>query len=78
MQSTQFFPPPEALGSSEGKDSISEKKLHKGDAIFKRKEVLLVFEMCGDSGQNCTVKLPPDRKEKYSAQIHEALSQPKC
>ena len=71
-----IFPPPAALANAEEKDSISEKKLNKGDAIFKRTEVLLGFEMCGDSGRNRTVKLPPDRKEKYSAQIHAALSQP--
>ena len=44
---------------------------------FKQTETLLGFAMRGGSGRNRTVQLPLDRKEKYSAQIQTALSQPK-
>jgi hypothetical protein len=60
-----------------GKDSISEKKLGKGDALFKQNEVLLGFEMRGGAGKGRLVRLPPSRKDKYSDQIESALARPK-
>ena len=40
------FPPPDVPGVG-SKDSVSEKKLRKGDAQFKLKEELQGFEFCG-------------------------------
>jgi hypothetical protein len=72
-----IFPPPEVLGHTGGKDSISEKKLGKGDARFKQTEVLLGFEMQGGAGKDRRVRLPPSRKDKYSSQINNALTRPR-
>ena len=72
-----IFPPPDCTSKTEGKDSISEKKLRKAMLDFKQTETLLGFAMRGGSGRNRTVQLPLDRKEKYSAQIQTAISKPK-
>jgi hypothetical protein len=71
------FPPPDVTGRTGGKDSISEKKLMKGDARFKITEELLGFEFCGARGQGRTVGMREAKKAKYSDHIARALQQPK-
>jgi hypothetical protein len=71
------FPPPDVTGRTGGKDSVSEKKLMKGDARFKITEELLGFEFCGASGPGRTVGLRAAKKAKYSDHISRALRQPK-
>ena len=70
------FPPPDVTGCT-GKDSVSEKKLAKGDATFKVTEELLGFEFCGATGTGCTIGMRKERQEKYVAQIQNALKQPR-
>jgi hypothetical protein len=47
-----IFPSPEVLHHRGGKDSISEKKLAKGDAQWKPTKVLLGIQMMGVSDQD--------------------------
>jgi hypothetical protein len=70
------FPPPDVTGCT-GKDSVSEKKLAKGDATFKVTEELLGFEFCGATGTGRTVGMRKEKQEKYVAQIQNALKQPR-
>ena len=70
-----IFPPPDVLGHEGGKDSISIKKLKKGDAMFKLREVLLGFLLSGESGAGRTVAVPPDKFGKYVGRIRKALDQ---
>lgn len=72
------FPPPDVLNHTGGKDSISEKKLRKGDACFKTSEVLLGFQMTGGQGKDRVVGIPPDKYDRYSARLRKALEQPAC
>jgi hypothetical protein len=72
-----IFPPPDVLHHEGGRDSISEKKLKKGDATWKPNEVLLGFSTSDLSGTGRTVALPLDKKEKYADRIREALAQPR-
>jgi hypothetical protein len=70
------FPPPDVTGCT-GKDSVSEKKLAKGDATFKVTEELLGFEFCGATGMGPTVGMRPEntwRKYKTRYSSLEALS----
>ena len=60
-----IFPPPKVLHHDGGKDSISEKKLNKGDARFKMEETLIGFIPKGGSHQQRTVALPSDKVQKY-------------
>jgi len=69
------FPPPEVVEHEGGKDSCSLKKLRKGDAMFKLREVLLGFMLSGGSGAERTVEIPEDKYAKYVARIKKALEQ---
>jgi hypothetical protein len=60
-----------------GRDSISEKKLRKGDATWKPNEILLGFGASGLSGMDITVSLPLDKKDMYANRIIAALAQPR-
>ena len=70
------FPPPDVLDHVGGKDSISEKKLKKGDALFKLREVLLGFLMSGAAGPRRTVAVPAGKFDKYVHRLRKALQQP--
>jgi hypothetical protein len=72
-----IFPPPDVTGRVSSKDSISEKKLLKGDAQFKQKEELLGFEFSGAVGTGRVVGMREAKKAKYSAIIKQALEQPR-
>ena len=69
------FPPPDVLEHKGGKDSVSLRKLEKGDAMFKLKEVLLGFLLSGESGAGRTVAVPPDKFGKYVGRLRKALDQ---
>lgn len=70
-----IFPPPDVLGHDGGKDSISEKKLNKGDGRFKRAETLLGARLAGGPGADRTVGLPKEKLDKYVGHIDGALAQ---
>ena len=69
------FPPPDVLDHSGGKDSVSVKKLKKGDACFKLRETLLGFLMQGGSGHERTVAIPADKFGRYVERLRKALDQ---
>ena len=72
-----IFPPPDVLQHEGGRDSVSEKKCLKGDAIWKQYEILLGFGVCGAQGNGRTIGLPKDKKDKYVGFIREALDKPR-
>ena len=61
-----IFSPPDITGRDGGKDSISKKKLLKGDARFKTTEELLCFEFMGATGTGRQVGMREATKIKYS------------
>jgi hypothetical protein len=68
-----IFPP---LDTEGGKGSVSEKKLRKGDARFKTREVLLGFLPSGSSGPDRTVAVPTDKFDRCATgRLEAALSQ---
>jgi len=71
------FPPPEVLKHKDGKDSVSVKKCEKGDARWKRYEILLGFGVAGEHGPGRCIGLPKDKKDKYVNHVQDALSKPK-
>ena len=64
-----IFPPPDVLNHEGGKDSVSEKKLKKGDACFKLEETLIGFNPHGGAGRARTISLPLDKKDKYVGHV---------
>ncbi len=72
-----IFPPPDVLKHEGGRDSVSEKKCKKGDAIWKNYEVMLGFGVSGALGAGRTIGLPEDKKDKYVGIIREALDKPR-
>jgi hypothetical protein len=68
------FPPPDVINHIGGKDSVSEKKLTKGDAEFKLEETMLGFVPSGRRGAGRTVSLPLDKKNRYVARVQDMLS----
>lgn len=70
-----IFPPPDVIHHDGGKDSISVKKLERGDARFKLSEVLLGFLFNGSAGPNRTIAVPQDKFGKYTDRLRAALSQ---
>jgi len=69
-----IFPPPDVLGHTGGRDSVSEKKLKRGDACFKPYEILLGLGMHGGPGASRTVAIPSAKKDKYLADLREVLA----
>ena len=67
------FPPPDVLQHEGGRDSISERKLEKGDARFKPDETLLGFNLHGHPKRRRTVGLDTKKSGRYRAQIQGAL-----
>ena len=70
------FPPPDVLEHEGGRDSVSTKKLAKGDARFKLKETMLGFDLHGAQGRQRTVGLSDSKCLRYRAQIRAALARP--
>jgi hypothetical protein len=64
------FPPPEVTGHEGGKDSISRKKLDKGDAIMTRVQEILGFTL---EGLARTVTLPPKKADAICEEISRIL-----
>ena len=67
------FPPPEVTGHVGGKDSISVKKLDKGDATFEATKEMLGLLMMGEPGAGRRVGLTSKKVEKYQTAIRQAL-----
>ena len=65
-----IFPPPEITNHEGGKDSISIKKMEKGDAKFLPTKIILGFLL---NGKRRTVRLPLDKAEKISMDIFRLL-----
>lgn len=61
-----IFPPPEVTGHVNGKDSISRKKVERGDVRFAPTKEMLGFEL---DGQQRTVRLPKTKAESIVAEI---------
>jgi hypothetical protein len=61
-----IFPPPEATGHTNGKDSISRKKVERGDVRFAPSKEMLGFEL---DGKTRTVKLPQSKAETMVKEI---------
>jgi len=59
------FPPPDVLQHEGGRDSVSEKKLKKGDARFKPDKVLLGFSPDRRPTTQRTFAVPKDKKNRY-------------
>ena len=70
------FPPPDVLSHEGGKDSISTKKLGKGDAMFNREKEMLGKWLRGHAGGERTVGLTKEKVDKYVGAIEEALKSP--
>jgi hypothetical protein len=71
------FPGPGTLQHHNGKDSISERELEKGDTRWKPSEVLLrVLVSRGPGDQRC-MSNPPDKHKQYRANITAALEAPR-
>ena len=71
------FPPPDVINHENGKDSVSERKLEKGDARFKLDEVMLGFLLSGRTGPERTVAIPEAKFGKYTDRLKAALAQPR-
>ena len=70
------FPPPEVIHHDGGKDSISSKKVEKGDAKFEPVKEMLGQTLSGAAGRKRTVGLSEDKYRKYSEAIDLALKSP--
>ena len=70
------FPRPDVLGHEGGKDSISLKKVNKGDATFEATKELLGHVMMGSPGQGRMVGLSETKVAKYCEAIRSALESP--
>jgi hypothetical protein len=70
------FPPPEILNHQGGKDSISQKKVDKGDAKFQTEKEMLGVMLRGALGSERLVGLPLAKRDKYVGAIQEALDSP--
>jgi len=67
------FPPPDVLNHVDGKDSVSLKKLKKGDARLKTTEELLGTDLHGDPGAGRTLNLAESKMLKYVERIQALL-----
>ena len=71
------FPPPSITGHINGRDSISEKKLRRGDATFSTIKELLGWMAYSEPGSERTVALPLAKSRKYIGGIRKALDDPR-
>jgi hypothetical protein len=65
-----IFPPPEVTQHKGGKDSVSIKKLEKGDAKFMPLKVVLGFLL---DGKGRTVRLPQDKADRICLELTRML-----
>jgi hypothetical protein len=65
-----IFPPPEVTKHTGGKDSVSIKKLEKGDAKFMTQKVVLGFLL---DGKRRTVRLPQDKADRICLELQRML-----
>ena len=71
-----IFPRPDVLQHVGGKDSISAKKVAKGDATFDTTKELLGLVMTGEPSRGRVVGLSKAKVEKYCQAITDALNSP--
>jgi hypothetical protein len=64
------FPTPEATGTPDAKDPISEKKLAKGDARWNTQKEILGYRL---NGIHRTIQLPPDRADLLLKEVEGIL-----
>jgi hypothetical protein len=72
-----IFPSPEVIHHAGGKDSISMKKLAKGDTHWKPEEELLGVLFHGWAGKDQMFSLPPSKYQKYQDTLTGALDAPR-
>lgn len=65
-----MFPPPEALGHIGGKDSISQRKLEKGDARWDVEKEILGFLL---NGRDRTIRLPQAKADAIAKELNTTL-----
>jgi uncharacterized membrane protein (DUF485 family) len=70
------FPPPSVSGHVDGRDSVSAKKLHKGDATWLPAKLLLGFQADGSPGPCRTIGLPREKTDSYRAHVQRVLASP--
>lgn len=71
-----IFPPPDVVRHHGGKDSISRKKLERGDAKLEPRKETLGVHVNGAPGAARAVALPADKAQRYIQAIDEALASP--
>jgi hypothetical protein len=67
------FPPPEITGHDGGRDSVSTKKLLKGDAAWMPQKLLLGFIADGSPEEGRTIGLPREKTDSYRAHLRQIL-----
>jgi hypothetical protein len=72
-----LFPHPDITGHTNGRDSISLKKLLAGDGLFDIHKILLGFLFDGSPHQSRTIALPHEKVDSYTAAILDALAAPR-
>jgi hypothetical protein len=68
-----IFPNPEITQHLGGRDSISVKKLEKGDGKFLTQKIVLGFLFDGQPGAQRTIGLPKEKADSYIEHIRGAL-----
>ena len=68
-----IFPSPDVVQHKGGKDSISKRKVNKGNAQYEPTKEMLGVLLTGSVGADRKVGLPADKGEKYQAVITAAL-----
>ena len=71
-----IFPRPHVLNHTGGKDSISSKKVERGDATFEATKELLGHVMIGHPSSERCVSLSAAKVEKYAKAVRDALDSP--
>jgi hypothetical protein len=69
-----IFPPPTVTGHVGGRDSVSMKKLLKGDAAWLARKLLLGFMADGSPADSRTVGLPRDKTDSYREHLRRVLN----
>ena len=72
-----IFPPPNVVKHEGGRDSISLKKLERGDGLLQDSKVLLGFLVRGSPGPGRLVGLPADKASRYISELDKALQNPR-
>ena len=72
-----LFPPPDVSGHDGGRDSISIKKLTKGDARWHLTKIMLGLDLHGADGPGRLIGLPLAKADRYIAAISAVLARPR-